>query len=384
MNPTFKKVHLEIQRGMKLSRCRKCGCMRGTLNNLKASLPSLKMKAAEELLQNVYEWLNHLEPQAYPCFGCKYCIPPEAMTMLTTKYPSLASSTLSSCEIKISKNSWPPVEGEYTVLDKSAPVAVSTLASVKLEEKLAKLKPAGLCIVGKTETENIGIDKIVKNIVSNPAINFLILTGKDTEGHQSGKTLLALYENGVDKDMRVIGSKGRRPILKNVTPSDINVFRKQVQVRDMIGCEDTRKIAKSIMELSQTAAPAKAVSACGCSCECNDQQTVKTAVSIPLLKPFLSVPRITARKYSKSVKLDKAGYFVIIPSKKDGNILIEHYSYDNKLLRKIEGKNSRDLYFTIIENNWVTELSHAAYLGKELARAEMSIKKDFKFIQDGA
>ena len=384
MNPTFKKVHLEIQRGMKLSRCRKCGCMRGTLNNLKASLPSLKMKDAQELLQNVNEWLNHLEPQAYPCFGCKYCIPPEAMTMLTTKYPSLASSTLSSCEIKISKNSWPPVEGEYTVLDKSAPVAVSTLASVKLEEKLAKLKPAGLCIVGKTETENIGIDKIVKNIVSNPAINFLILTGKDTEGHQSGKTILALYENGVDKDMRVIGSKGRRPILKNVSHSDINVFRKQIQVRDMIGCEDTRKIAKSIIELSLTAAPAKAVSACGCSCECNDQQTVKTTVSIPLLKPLLSVPRITAKKYSKSVKLDKAGYFVIIPSKKDGNILIEHYSYDNKLLRKIEGKYSRDLYFTIIENNWVTELSHAAYLGKELARAEMSIKKNFKFIQDGA
>ena len=384
MNPTFKKVHLEIQRGMKLSRCRKCGCMSGTLNNLKASLPSLKMKDAQELLQSVKEWLGQLEPQAYPCFGCKYCIPPEAMTMLTTKYPSLASSTLSSCEIKISKNSWPPVEGEYTVLDKSASVAVSTLASVKLEEKLAKLKPAGLCIVGKTETENIGIDKIVKNIVSNPAINFLILTGKDTEGHQSGKTLLALYENGVDKDMRVIGSKGRRPILKNVTPADINVFRKQIQVRDMIGCEDTRKIAKSIMELSQIAAPAKAVSACGCSCECNDQETVKTAISIPLLKPFLSVQRITAKKYSKSVKLDKAGYFVIIPSKKDGNILIEHYSYDNKLLRKIEGKNSRDLYFTIIENNWVTELSHAAYLGKELARAEMSIKKDFKFIQDGA
>ena len=304
--------------------------------------------------------------------------------MLTTKYPSLASSTLSSCEIKISKNSWPPVEGEYTVLDKSAPVAVSTLASVKLEEKLAKLKPAGLCIVGKTETENIGIDKIVKNIVSNPAINFLILTGKDTEGHQSGKTILALYENGVDKDMRVIGSKGRRPILKNVSPSDVNDFRKQIQVRDMIGCEDTRKIAKSIIELSLTAAPAKAVSACGCSCECNDQQVAKTSVSVPLLKPFLSVPRITAKKYSKSVKLDKAGYFVIIPSKKDGNILIEHYSYDNKLLRKIEGKNSRDLYFTIIENNWVTELSHAAYLGKELARAEMSIKKDFKFVQDGA
>jgi tetrahydromethanopterin S-methyltransferase subunit A len=384
MNPTFKKVHSEIQRGMKLSRCRKCGCMRGTLGNLKASLPLLKMKDAKDLLQSVNEWLGQLEPQAYPCFGCKYCIPPEAMTILTTKYPSLASSTLSSCEIKISDNSWPPVEGEYTVLDKAAPVAVTTLASVKLEEKLAKLKPAGLCIIGKTETENIGIDKIVKNIISNSAINFLILTGKDTEGHKSGKTILALYENGVDKDMRVIGSKGRRPILKNVTPMDVNAFRKQIQVQDMIGCEDTKTIAKSIADLSQKATPAKAVSGCGCSCECNDQQPAKTIRSIALAKAALPVPKLSVKKHDKSVKLDKAGYFVIIPSKKDGNILIEHYSYDNKLLRKLEGKNSRDLYFTIIENNWVTELSHAAYLGKELARAEISMKKGSKFVQDGA
>ncbi len=384
MNPTFKKVHSEILRGMKLSRCRKCGCMRGTLENLKASLPLLKIKDAKELLQSVNEWYAQLEPQEYPCFGCKYCIPPEAMTMLTAKYPALASSTLSSCEIKISDNSWPPVEGEYTVLDRSAPVAVSTLASVKLEEKLAKLRPDGLCIVGKTETENIGIDKIVKNVISNPAINFLVLAGDDTAGHQSGKTLLALWENGVDKDMRVIGSQGRRPILKNVTSSDVHAFRKQIRMKDMIGCKDTRTIAKSIGELSQQAVPAGASSGCGCSCDCNIETTARPAISLTLRKPAAVIPKITAVKYNRSVKLDKAGYFVIMPSKKDGNILVEHYSYDNKLLRKIEGKSSRDIYFTIVNNNWVTELSHAAYLGKELAKAELSVKKGFKYVQDGA
>lgn len=384
MNPTFKKVHAEIQRGMKLSRCRKCGCMRGTLGNLQASLPSLKMKDAQELLLCVNEWSGQLEPQAYPCFGCKYCIPPEAMTILTTKYPALASSTLSSCEMKISDNSWPPVEAEYTVLDKSAPVAVSTLASVELEAKIAKLNPAGLCIVGKTETENIGIDKIVKNVISNSAINFLILAGKDTEGHQSGKTILALFKNGVDKDMRVIGSKGRRPILKNVTASEVDAFRKQVQVKDMIGSVDAKAIAKTVRELSLKAVPAKAASGCGCSCECNTQQPAKPAISLSIKKPVAVIPKVTAKEHGKNVKLDKAGYFVIIPSKKNGNILVEHYSYDNKLLRNIEGDNSRDLYFTIIANKWVTELSHAAYLGKELARAELSMKKGFKFVQDGA
>ncbi len=406
MNPTFKKVHSEIQRGMKLSRCRKCGCMRGTLENLKASLPLLKLKDAKELLQNVNEWQEQLTPQEYPCFGCKYCIPPEAMTMLTAKYPALASATLSSCEIKIDTSSWPPVEGEYTIMNSAAPVAVTTLSSTKLEEKIVKLNPEGLCIVGKTETENIGIDKVIKNVISNPAITYLLLTGKDTAGHQPGMTLLALLENGIDKDMRIIGSKGRRPILKNVTKADVNKFRKQIKIEDMIGSENTRAIAKKIKELAREAAELSSSSGCGCSdsscapaikpisipvmavaasgCGCGDTcGPIASPVKIKP-KPADSVPKLKAKAISRSsVKLDKAGYFVILPFKKDATILVEHYSYDNKLLRKIEGKNSRDIYFTIINNKWVSELSHAAYLGKELLRAELSIIKGFKFVQDG-
>jgi tetrahydromethanopterin S-methyltransferase subunit A len=67
-----------------------------------------------------------------------------------------------------------------------------------------------------------------------------------------------------------------------------------------------------------------------------------------------------------------------------GVISVEHYSPDNRLLRIIEGKDSADIYKKIIENHWITELSHAAYIGKELVRAELSMKFDFKYIQDGA
>ncbi len=291
-------------------------------------------------------------------------------------------------------------------MNSSAPVAVTTLSSTKLEEKIVKLNPEGLCIVGKTETENIGIDKIIKNVISNPAIIYLLLTGKDTAGHQPGMTLLALLKNGIDKDMRIIGSNGRRPILKNVTKADVTKFRKQIKIEDMIGSENTRSIAKKIKELSQEAAKLTTASGCGCSdSSCApDIQPVAVPVMLaatsgcgcgescgPIAAPIKiksksadSVPKVKAKAISRSsVKLDKAGYFVILPFKKDSTILVEHYSYDNKLLRKIEGKSSRDIYFTIINNKWVTELSHAAYLGKELLRAELSIIKGFKFVQDG-
>lgn len=429
MNSSFKQAYSEIRRGIQLAKCRKCGCMRGTLENLKASLMSLKNKVgttrfreAADLHRNVTKWIKELETLEYPCLGCKYCIPAEAMTILTSKFPSLASSTLSSCEFQISKDSWPPVAGEYTVLDKSAPVAVSTLASANLEEKLARLKPEGLCIAGKTETENIGIDKIVKNIISNPALNFLIVAGKDPDGHKSGETILGLWKNGVDKNMRVIGSTGRRPILRNVTLSEIKSFREQVHVEDLIGCEDSKTLASRIKELAKKATSYVSAATCSAteSCICEDQPIsvniqpirheplivktipIKTSLTRKVESSacgcgdicgddgnmtesgiLLKAPKIKAEK-PKSVKLDKAGYFVIIPMKKNKTIMVEHYSYDNRLLRTIEGKNGRDIYHTIISNKWITDLSHAAYIGKELARAELSIKKGFKFVQDGA
>ncbi len=82
--------------------------------------------------------------------------------------------------------------------------------------------------------------------------------------------------------------------------------------------------------------------------------------------------------------MDKAGYFVVLPLADKGTISVEHYSYDNTLLRIIEGRSARSLYSTLVANGWVSELSHAAYLGKELAKAELSLEHGFKYVQDGA
>ncbi len=75
---------------------------------------------------------------------------------------------------------------------------------------------------------------------------------------------------------------------------------------------------------------------------------------------------------------------MVLPLADKGIINVEHYAYDNTLLRVIEGANARALYATIVANGWVSELSHAAYLGKELTRAELSLKHGIKYVQDGA
>ena len=292
------------------------------------------------------------------------------MNLFHEDFPKAGESAPRADAMEPAASTWPPINGEYIVLHghKNCHVAVSTLSSISLAEEIARLKPKALCIVGKTETENIGIDKVIKNTITNPSIHVLVVAGKDSEGHRSGATLLSLCENGVDESMRVIGSPGIRPILKNVTKEEVEAFRHQVKVIDMIGCEDAEDVAGRVETLAR-----KIRMSCG--------ENIFARVVKPLKLAHVEV--VQAEETAKT-EIDKAGYFVILPLKERGVISVEQYSNDNRLLRVIEGKNARDLYRTIIKNKWVTQLSHAAYLGKELARADLSMKLDFKYIQDGA
>ncbi len=362
------KIEAEIQQGTSLEKCRKCGCMRETLENMKSALPKIKGKASANTLANIEKALEQLEVSQYSCLGCKHCVGAELSNAFSEAFPEAETSSL-PCSFEKTGKTWPPIVGEYFSFcdDPNCSVAVSTLASVDLAQELAHIKPKGLCIVGKTETENIGIDKVIKNVITNPTIAFLILAGKDPEGHMSGKTLLALWQNGVDEKMRVISAPSIHPVLKNVTPEEVEVFRAQVKIIDLIGCEDSAKIAKRISRLAQT--PKKT-----CSCaECGSEEVKPLNVS--------SVTIVQADKVSK-VEVDKAGYFVIIPQPGKKTIIAENYSYENKLLHAVEGTDTQSIYATIIKNGWVTQLSHAAYIGKELTKAELSLSYGFKFIQD--
>jgi tetrahydromethanopterin S-methyltransferase subunit A len=366
------KIQSELGEGMQLAKCRKCGCMKDTLNILRFSVSSFPQDVeSSNLLKDIERCRDQVEPIKYACLGCEYCFPAVAMNIFNQAYPEEAAQTQSlSCAFEVRDETWPPVPGEYFAFCEgpSCPVAVSTLGNVELAGRLAAIRPKELCIVGKTETENIGIEKVIKNAITNPTIQFLLLAGSDPKGHRAGSTFLALAANGVDAGMRVIGSPGKRPVLRNVNRQEVESFRKQVQVVDLIGCEDVETIAEKIRELSETSKQS-------CSCELTPEE--KTPVLTPAASVLEAVDPAT-------IEMDRAGYFVILPQPDKKIIVVEHYSYDNSLLRVIQGKNARSIYSTIIENGWVTQLSHAAYLGKELARAELSIEQGVRYVQDGA
>jgi tetrahydromethanopterin S-methyltransferase subunit A len=81
---------------------------------------------------------------------------------------------------------------------------------------------------------------------------------------------------------------------------------------------------------------------------------------------------------------DPAGYFVVFPDSRRGLLTLEHYRNDGVLDVVIDGASAAEVYFPAIERGLVSRLDHAAYLGKELARAERSLKTSETYKQDAA
>ena len=144
---------------------------------------------------------------------------------------------------KAPADGWPVISGDYIVGDPESPVAVTTLAS-HIEAELS-----GAAIAGPCKTENLGIEKVVANIISNPNIRFLILAGAEVQGHITGQSIQALYDNGADPDKKkIIGATGAIPFVENVPLDGIERFQNQLEIIDLIDTEDIGAIQSKINE----------------------------------------------------------------------------------------------------------------------------------------
>jgi len=80
--------------------------------------------------------------------------------------------------------------------------------------------------------------------------------------------------------------------------------------------------------------------------------------------------------------LDKKGWFVIRVDRENLQICAIHYSGVNKPDVVIKGETAGMIYSTIIEQGLVERMDHVAYLGKELAKAELALQLNRSYIQD--
>ena len=136
-------------------------------------------------------------------------------------------------------NNYYPWGGEFTTCSPNGCIAVVLLnIDYKPSDKVA--------IYGPLKTENIGIEKIVANVISNPNIRYLAVCGDDIRGHRSGSSLIALNKNGIDEHHKIIDAPGAIPYIENLNEEAIKRFREQIKIVDLLGVKDKEQISKVI------------------------------------------------------------------------------------------------------------------------------------------
>jgi len=153
---------------------------------------------------------------------------------------------------------YPPEDGRYLRGNDFSPAAVAIILTTdedKIPQELETLVRVGIetgaALSGTVQTENIGFEKIVCNIVANPNIRYLIIGGPESWGHSTGEALKALINQGVDEKKRIIGTNAPHPFLFNLSMKMIERFRKQLSVIDLQFEGDPNLIRKAVWSCYQ-------------------------------------------------------------------------------------------------------------------------------------
>lgn len=136
---------------------------------------------------------------------------------------------------------YPPEEGCFLRGNDFSPVAVCVILNRMREETPPDIElltrtavESGAALAGTLQTENIGVEKIICNVIANPNIRYIVLCGPESPGHLTGENLEVLLKNGIDKRKMIIGSNSPTPYLFNIPDEWVERFRGQVKLINLI------------------------------------------------------------------------------------------------------------------------------------------------------
>jgi len=79
---------------------------------------------------------------------------------------------------------------------------------------------------------------------------------------------------------------------------------------------------------------------------------------------------------------DPKGYFVITIEPEQKEILLRHYLPDHTPSHEMRGRGATSMLLGLLRDGLVTQLSHAGYLGEELAKAQTALQFGLRYDQD--
>ena len=258
---------------------------------------------------------------------------------------------------------WPVVPGAYAVGDPTSPVAICTLADDALFPALARLP--GVAIAGRLNTANLGVEDLIVNVTANPHIRFLVLCGKESPIFRAGQTLRALVENGTTADRRIVGAEGFNPVLGNVTVERIDRFRRQIELTDQAGESDAAVIA----------ATARALSA-------RDPGAFEPEAADSATSAGPAFVQLAPGGKREALWYDPRGFFVITVDRPAAEMVVKHYTREYAPAHEMRSHSAEAIVLGLLREELVSQLSHAGYLGVELAKAETALRLELPYEQD--
>ncbi len=156
---------------------------------------------------------------------------------------------------------WPIFKDTLLVLgNPKSQVAVCTLWTKK-ELVAEKLDLDKVAVIGNLYSPKKGISFLIRNILANPIIRYLIVCGLDNSG--SGQALIDLFNNGFEK---INGEKGdikhwrikstvENRLDKEISEAALKFFCKGVKILDFRKIKDFGKIKEAIGKLDQKLKP---------------------------------------------------------------------------------------------------------------------------------
>lgn len=379
-NEMIKEIHQELDNVRQVKKCTACECFIDVIEGIKGDLEKIDTQESKSAQEDIKRWLSEGNKERHSCYGCEECLPINPYNRFSASLKGDGTSKAYNAET-IETNScgcggackpltpqpkaikkWPIVEGEYIVGNTEASMAICTLADTDLPNELKAVDLLEhTAIIGTLSTENLGVERVIRNLTANPNIGYLILCGKDSRGHRAGQAILSLKDNGVDQDNRIIGAKGPRPVLKNITAGEIEAFRKHITVINEIGTQDTSRLTEVVKAYMD-----------------------KPKGVTPILPPKVQMPKVVEAvpRSNREWTHDPEGFFLLLLDRDAKSIICEHYVEEGVINEVIKGVSAEDIANTIIKRGLLSRLDHAVYLGRELAKAETALNLGIPYTQD--
>lgn len=257
-------------------------------------------------------------------------------------------------------------DGPTPIMDAgSARVAVCTLTSRDLVPPLSRLPQAA--VVGTLMTSNLGIEEMVRGLLSRPAVTSLLVCGRDSQRFRSGQSLVSLFRRGVDEATgAIVGAEGYLPLLRAVAPADVDVLRSRVHLVDARGLENPDVLGRLVARAAaRWPGP--------------DDVDAGRAPSAP---EGLRFERLSPGGRRDGLHQRNEGFVVIDVDREARRIRVRTFGPDLSPRYEMAGHRAESMISGLLRAGVVRELSHAGYLGAELAKAESALRLGLRYEQD--